>query len=292
MNTLVLLPVLLLAQYGQPLPEPPAAEPHGIRFGVTKLDTGVRLHYAEQGDSTGTPVILLHGYSDSWFSWSDVLPLLPSSYRVFALDLRGHGMSDKPATGYGMDDLASDVIAFMEQKQLAGVTLVGHSTGGYVAQQVALAASQRLARLVLVATTTTPNAILGMRDFDAVVNGLADPVPTEFIREFQMSTIHRPLAPEFVERVISESGRLPAHVWRGVMAGMLAMQPLRGLEGSAVPTMVLWGERDTLMPRTEQDALVRMFPTVVFKVYRDTGHALHWERPAEFTRDLVGFMTS
>src|SRR5690606_28425617 len=94
-----------------------AAEPPSpLRFGEVQLPTGVRLHYAEQGDPAGEPVILLHGYSDSWFSWSRVLPLFPSSWRVYALDQRGQGDSDRPATGYGMADIAADVIAFLDAK--------------------------------------------------------------------------------------------------------------------------------------------------------------------------------
>ena len=70
------------------------------------------MHFAEQGESRGEPIILLHGYSDSWFSFSRVLTPLAREARVYALDLRGHGKSDQPAAGYGMRDLAADVVAF------------------------------------------------------------------------------------------------------------------------------------------------------------------------------------
>ena len=155
---------------------------------------------------------------------------------------------------------------------------------------MALAAPDRLERLALVATTTTPRAIVGIRDFETVVQSFEDPVSREFIREFQTSTIHRTLPSDFVDRVVSESSRLPAHVWKGVMRGMLAMAPVHRLAGSRLSTMVLWADSDTIMPRSEQDALVKMLPHVVLKVYAETGHALHWERPAEFARDLLAFM--
>ncbi|HKG95645.1 MAG TPA: alpha/beta fold hydrolase, partial [Gemmatimonadaceae bacterium] len=95
----------------------PASHHHAPpRFDDVRLPTGVRLRYAEQGDPSGHPIILLHGYSDSWFSYSGVLPLLPERYHVYALDLRGHGESDRPAAGYAMRDLAADVVAFMDAK--------------------------------------------------------------------------------------------------------------------------------------------------------------------------------
>lgn len=289
---LVVLTALVFAQSGPALPEATAAGGPDPRFGRVELETGIRMHYAEQGDPAGPAIILLHGYSDSWFSFSRVLPLIPRTYRVFALDLRGHGLTDKPATGYGMDEMARDVVAFMKAQGLGNVTVIGHSTGGFVAQQVAAASPERVARLGLIATTTTPLAITGIADFDAFVRGLSDPVPADFIREFQTSTIYRPLPPEFVDRVVSESSQLPAHVWKGVMQGMLDMESPPALAGSPVPTMVLWGDKDMLMPRAEQESFVRMFPNVTFKVYRETGHALHWERPAEFARDLIAFVTS
>src|SRR5687768_13080157 len=126
------------------------------RFADIRLATGIRLHYAEQGPATGTPIILLHGYSDSWFSFSLVLPALSRENRVYALDLRGHGNSDRPASGYRMRDMAADVIAFMDAKGIARATIIGHSMGGFVAQHVALAAPRRVSQLVLIGTATTP----------------------------------------------------------------------------------------------------------------------------------------
>ena len=91
--------------------EPTGPEPNPSRhFSDVTLATGVRLRYAEQGDPGGPAVILLHGYSDSWFSWSRVLPLIPPRSHVIAPDLRGHGDSDKPPGGYATRDFTHDVL--------------------------------------------------------------------------------------------------------------------------------------------------------------------------------------
>src|SRR5689334_13294603 len=90
--------------------------PDAPRFGEVQLSTGITMHYAEQGSARNQPIILLHGYSDSWFSFSRVLTPLARDGHVFALDLRGHGKTDKPASGYRMQDLAADVLAFMDAK--------------------------------------------------------------------------------------------------------------------------------------------------------------------------------
>ncbi|HEX2190153.1 MAG TPA: alpha/beta fold hydrolase [Longimicrobiaceae bacterium] len=260
------------------------------RHSDAHLATGVRLRYLEQGDPGGHPVILLHGLSDSSLSYAHVLPLLPAHLHVYALDLRGHGDSERPDAGYGMRDLAADVVALMEAEGLPPATLVGHSLGSLVAQQVALAAPERIARLVLVGTGTTGRRIGDVEELDAAIAALTDPVDPEFVRGFQEGTIHRPLPEGFVDRAVAESLKLPARVWQRLMAGMLATEPPTGLRGRGIPILMLWGDHDTVFSRAEQDALLEMLPGAALRVYADTGHALHWERPAEFARDLLEFI--
>jgi pimeloyl-ACP methyl ester carboxylesterase len=260
-----------------------------LSFSDVHLSNGVRLRYAEQGDPAGEAVILLHGYSDSWFTWSRVLPLLSSRRRAIALDLRGHGDSDRPSRGYAMRELAGDVVAFMAAKRIARAAVVGHSMGSFVAQQVALAAPRRVSRLVLVASGTAPARFNDMLELQRAVNGLPDTVPEAFIREFQNSTIHRSVPEVFLERVISESRKLPTLVWREAMSGMLATGRPERLRAQDIPTLILWGDRDAMTSRAEQEALTRLVGGEL-KVYDETGHSPHWERPEEFAADLEEFL--
>ncbi len=127
-----------------------------LKFATTPpLATGVRLHYAEGGNPTGEAIIFLHGYSDSWFSFSGVLPLLSPSYHAFALTERGHGDSDKPQCCYTVDNFAADVDAFMDALGIEEATLVGGSGGGFIAQRVALDYPHRVSRLILIASGAT-----------------------------------------------------------------------------------------------------------------------------------------
>lgn len=113
-----------------------SAAVRSVRFAHVRLRTGVRLHYAEQGDPRGEPLILLHGLGDSWYSFSGILPKLPTSLRVFAIDQRGHGDSDRPASGYTLADLSDDAVAFMDAMGIPRATVIGHSMGSFVAQRV------------------------------------------------------------------------------------------------------------------------------------------------------------
>ncbi len=81
-----------------------------MKFDVitVELPNQVKLQYVEQGNSSGLPLILLHGYADSWRSFERVLPYLPKSIRTFTLTQRGHGDASRPVTGYRARDFATD----------------------------------------------------------------------------------------------------------------------------------------------------------------------------------------
>ena len=266
-----------------------------IQCATTPLETGLRLHYAEQGELRGEAIVFLHGYSDSWFSFSRLLPLLSAEYHAFALTQRGHGDSDKPQCCYTPEDFAADVDALMEALGIEEATLVGASTGALFAQRVALSYPRRVSRLVLVGAQTpvvneANEVVLGLQE---EVRALEDPVPPEFVRAFQEGTIHQPVPQEFLDTVVSESLKLPARVWRDYLEGAVLsidqdyVLELRQID---VPTLMLWGEQDPLFPREEQERLAAAIPGATLKVYPETGHAVHWDRPEWVVRDLEEFM--
>ena len=268
-------------------------QPNDVEFATAPLTTDVTLHYAEQGDRGGEAIILLHGYSDSWFSFSRVLPLLSPSYHAFALTQRGHGDSDKPECCYTPNDFAADVDAFMDTVGIDEATLVGASTGALFAQRVVLSYPRRVSRLVLIAPQTPAHENEALSGFREEVRTLEDPVPPEFVKEFQESTIYHPVPQEFLDTVVSESLKLPAHVWRDYLEqAVLSIDHdyVVELREIRAPTLILWGEQDALFPREEQERLAAAIPGATLKVYPETGHAVHWERPEWVVRDLEEFI--
>jgi pimeloyl-ACP methyl ester carboxylesterase len=162
--------------------------------------------------------------------------------------------------------------------------------GSFVAQRVASIAPQRLDRLVLVATAPTPQ-LAAIEELQGAVGDLADPVPEDFVREFQASTIHRPIPEAFFERVVVESLKLPARVWQATTAAWLTEHRWADPARLTMPVLILWGDRDEVTPRGEQDQLVATLPDAAFTVYPETGHALHWEQPERFVHDLEAFLS-
>ena len=258
--------------------------------GETRLPTGVRLHYVEQGDPAGRPVLMLHGYTDSSFSFSRVLPLLDRRYRAFALDLRGHGDSERPAAGYALGDFAADVVAFMDELGLENATLVGHCMGSLVAQRVALVAPERVVSLALVSSMTAARNLVGVSELKEAVEALDDPVPAEFAREFQAGTVYGGVSEEFMDGVVVESLKVPARVWRATLQGILDDEHVSRLSRIGAPTRLFWGERDALLSRAEQESLAAALANAELTSYPETGHSPHWERPESFVRDLESFI--
>jgi pimeloyl-ACP methyl ester carboxylesterase len=259
------------------------------RFRDIRLRTGVRLRYAEQGNATGEAVVLLHGLSDSWFSYSRILPSLPLHLRVFALDQRGHGDSDRPASGYTVADFGEDVVAFLDAVGVSRATIVGHSMGAFVAQRVAIIAPERVQRLVLIggARSARNAVVLGLQ---AELADLPDVVPDDFLRAFQYGTLFAAVPETFMERVIVESAKVPARVLRGSLDGLLASRDSSELDAIRAPTLIVWGEHDAMFSRKDQTVLQQALSGSDLRVYAGIGHAPHWEAPDRFVHDFLAFL--
>jgi non-heme chloroperoxidase len=260
-----------------------------LRFATTRLATGPRVHYAEQGDPRGASIVFLPAYTDSWFSYSRVLPLLPARYHAYALDQRGHGDSERPDCGYAVEDFAGDVVAFLDAVGVGRATLVGHSGSCLVARRVAAAHPERVARLVLLGAPGSLGDNEEELALQTAVRALQDPVPVRFARELQGAAAHVALPEAFFERLVAESLKLPARVWQGALEGLFAFDDAADLGRIDAPTL-LWGEWDQWLPREEEDHLALAIPGARVIVYPATGHSPNWEHPQRVAADLDAFM--
>jgi pimeloyl-ACP methyl ester carboxylesterase len=255
------------------------------------LPTGVEIAYVDSGGPSERTLVLLHGLSDSSWSWSRMVAHLPAGTRTVAVDLRGHGASSKPSAGYSMPELAADVVALMDRLHIATATVVGHSWGTLVARAVAEDHPDRVERLVLVGALEAP-VNEGMHELNAEVLALGGDVPESFVREFQESTLAAPAPEAFMEKVVAESRRLPGAVWRAVMHGLVSADDADRLGQLAVPTLLVWGEHDSFFLRPEQERLLAAIPGARLAVVTGAGHATHWDRPAEVAAQIAAFLST
>ena len=258
---------------------------------LIKVKTRITLNYVVQGDPNGPVIVLLHGAGDSWHSYQRVLPLIPAKYRVYAITMRGHGLSDHPKTGYARADFAADILDFLDQFHIHHATLVGHSLGSFVAQKVAELDTDHLDRLVLIGSGPGLHRKNEATDeIKSYFSSVQDPVPYTFARDFQASTIYSPIPAWFFETMVAEAQRVSADTWHGLGEGLTADEPVDDLKKIRVPTLVEWGEKDSIFSKSDQDILIHMIPNAKLSTYPDTGHALHWERPERFTKELLAFV--
>jgi pimeloyl-ACP methyl ester carboxylesterase len=250
----------------------------------------IKLPYVEQGDVTGVPVVMLHGVTDSWRSFQPVLPHLPDDIRAIAVTLRGHGDAPKPESGYLIEDLAGDVVALMDELEIERAIVVGHSMGSWVARQIAIEHPDRVRGLVLAGAfqgslVRNPEVAAAMKELADV----PDPVPDEVAREFQLSTLAHPIAPELLDTFVAESLKVSARVWRDLFLGFAELDQADGADELPMPALLVWGERDAFIPREVQDELLETLPDARLEVYEGVGHALHWEQPERFAADVAAF---
>jgi pimeloyl-ACP methyl ester carboxylesterase len=248
----------------------------------------LELAYDEQGDPDGPPVVLLPGYADSHRFFEPLLPHLGVELRVLALTLRGHGDSDKPEVGYDLATLAGDVIGFLDALSLERVVLVGHSSGGLVAQQLCCDHPGRVRGQVLVGA---PLDLRGLRPpFADVVERMTDPVDPELVREM-MGTLpltDPAVTPEYVEEMVAESAKVPAQVWRTALDELRSATPPTEGDVPDVRTLVVAGEEDVLLGPEAQEALAEAWDARLV-VLPDAGHLVAWEQPESLGAGVTAF---
>lgn len=258
-----------------------------------RLASELTLPYAAHGDPAGTPVVFLHGITDSWRSFERVLPHLPRSLRALAPTQRGHGDADRPAAGYRTRDFAGDVAAFLDALDVRRAVVVGHSMGAANALRFAAAHPERLRGLVLAGTFASFRDKPDLVEFVTTgVQSLTDPIDPAFAREFQESTLTQPIPPAFLDMAIGESLKLPARVWHAAFDGLLEDDGGTDLARVTAPTLIVWGAHDTFCSQRDQDALLAGIRGSRLVTYANAGHALHWEEPKRFAADVAAFVAT
>jgi non-heme chloroperoxidase len=253
------------------------------------LPDGTRLEYEERGDPQGIPVLLLHGVTDSRRSWDPVLPHLPPSIRAVALSQRGHGDSDRPGSGYTIGQMAADAAAAIDALGLGPAVVVGHSMGTWVAERLAIDSPGLVRALVLAGALGAPRQNAEAAAFFEEMSLVPGPIDDQFAREFQLGTTERPLPEGLLDLFVAESLKLPPYLWRILCRHFLDIDLYEGLASVEAPALLVWGDRDALVTRAEQDRLVETIPQARLAVYEGTGHAVHWDEPQRFAAQLAAF---
>ncbi|WP_434587524.1 alpha/beta fold hydrolase [Streptomyces sp. A5-4] len=221
---------------------------------LTVRANGLRMAYRTWGDPAAPPVVLLHGRSANSARWAHIAQELAATRRVYALDLRGHGMSDWPGS-YGYAQMRDDVRAFLDAAGLDRVDLVGHSMGGAVAALVAQTYPERVGRLVMEEPPPFP-----------ADPRRPDPVRTDEVLDYDWGVV--------VETDAQYNDPDPAWV--------------EDLTKITAPALLIAGGATSFMPQGRLARMADRIPGCRF-VTIDAGHLIHQRAPAAYLAELRAF---
>jgi pimeloyl-ACP methyl ester carboxylesterase len=245
-------------------------------------------------EADGPPLLLLHGIGSRGVSWWPVLDRLAMHARPIALDLRGHGASDKPATGYLLPDYAADLAALVDALGLDRPIVLGHSLGALVALEWAKTNHRRAAALILEDPSLRPQPAV-LRAFDGWLALNAMPVE-------QAAAYYRSEHPDWTDEDCRRRAESITAAARGVFAELRTDTEVQleanddrigSLPRIDTPTLLIHGDLDAGSMTVPAD--VARFAAAVpgIRVVRVPGapHNIHQERPEAFLDAVIPFLT-
>lgn len=292
------------------------ADPDGRFIEVNGLQT----YYIERGPGDGEPVLLLHGWGASTFSWRDNIDALAESgYRVIAFDRPPYGLSAKTGDNLPLTQSQQAVFtaAFMDALQLERAALIGHSMGAGTIAYFAAAFPERVDKLVFVGGAPRIDEATGgsarLNDtigIPAVVNSLlefpsfnrwARILARAFVRPETFTDLQRSAYydPSIVTEEVAAGYQRQLQVvgWDEALIKILSGrgfgdQPLTPEQIQAIeaPALIIWGENDTWVPLEAGERLRELLPNVVWIVYPQVGHLPMEEVPTQFNADVLSFL--
>jgi pimeloyl-ACP methyl ester carboxylesterase len=248
-----------------------------------------RIRYLEEGGSDGN-ILLVHGLGASAERWSRVVPHLSKKYRLIIPDLIGFGQSDKPSVDYTPGFFSEFIFDFLNTLGITKTSMIGSSLGGHIVAECAMTQSKMIEKIVLV----SPSGMMKQSTptFDAYTLAALYPTPEGAKTAFQMmSGVHKEIDSQTIDGFIQRM-TLP----NAKMAFMSAILGIRNtvslserLARILVPTLIIWGRQDSLIPITYSKDFISGIKNSQFVEMEDSGHTPFVEEPEKFSDIVLRF---
>lgn len=250
----------------------------------TKLD-GAKIHYVNYGKGNEA-LVLVHGWTQNVDGWRDQAADLAKRSRVIAIDLPGHGQSEKPQTTYSMDYFARAVEAVMNDAKVKRAVLVGHSMGTPVARQFYRKYPEKTIGIVVVDGALRPFGDRAL--MDRMIAGFRSPKFREAAQPMFVAMWGPNLQSEAKDRTTASFMNTPQHVVVSAMEGM-ADASIWGEDKITVPVLAVMAKNQFYPPNVEE-SFRGIAPTMEFYMWDGVGHFLMMEKPKEFNEVVVAFL--
>jgi len=261
---------------------------------------GMDIRYAVRG--SGRPLLLLHGFCEFLETWDFNLGPLSEYYQVFAIDLPGHGLSDKPYLDYNITFFTDFTVSFMEALSIDRAGIIGHSFGGAIGISIATSSPERVERLILESSFGLDNDIsllhklcsvpvLASPGSQGAKTALEERLNLEFYKpDFVAQEI---VGRSYLFMQMPEARRVMLnimHNWvdaNGLRPEVIMMDRLQSIES---PTLVIHCAQDRIHPlRLSQNAW-HLIPNAQLKILSYCGHCPHLEKASEFNEAVIEFL--
>lgn len=267
------------------------------------LQNGLKIHYTDTGSPDRSAIVLVHGFSASLHTWADWVADLSQDYRVITLDLPGHGLSRaEPPEKATIARFAEIVFEVTQTLGVDRFTLAGNSMGGNTAWMYALAYPETLEGLILVAASGWGDDADADDSDPLIFRLLRNPIARNVMKDLDMTALTRGgledsytdqsfVTDALVERYVSLS-RAPGHreTLLAIMSGSRERLTAERLQPLTLPTLIMWGADDNLVPAAHADKYAAALPHADKIVYSNIGHLPQEEHAVTSIADVRAFM--